>query len=605
MTLEDGRVGRTDRPVVPQVPGSSGTAVVARGLEPVAPAGPTGKPPRPPSLLGLLRPYRGWIALLVVFTIASNALNLVGPRLIARGIDGAGNPAFNLTGLALEFAAIAVGAFFFTYLQSIVQTFAAERAASDLRIRLIEKISEQDFAYVQTQTPARLLTNLSSDVDAVKGFIAQAISSIISSAFLIVGASVLLLLINWRLALVVLSVVPIIGLTFRYVLGRVRKLFMRAQGAIDWLNKVINESILGSSLIRLANSQASEYDKFVAANAEARDIGMSILQADRSKRPNGFAHSVRVGLWTLIAAAAFIAGGSAYASAQAIVTIQQVSTGRYLDAYVTADEDFRVVTRTAQNNDSQRWIMTSAGATYTFRHVDTGRSLDAYETADRDYRIVTRPAQSDTTQQWIVTDLGGGIYTIEQLRTRRFLDAYQSTAQDFGARTSPGRDNNDQKWRIQIIAPGIGPRADQERIVTLQQASSGRYVDAHVTAGEDFGVVTRAAQNNRTQYWVMTRVGETTNFTFRQVSTGRYLDAYLSDSDDYRLVTRAARSGSGQQWNVTTLGGGSLFAIQHVTDGRFVDAHESEAQDFRLVTRPRQNNDTQAWRIRIVSGPAF
>ena len=65
----------------------------------------------------------------------------------------------------------------------------------------------------------------------------------------------LLLSINWKLALAVLAVLPIIGVTFAVVLGRVRKLFTKAQEAIDWLNKVINESILGAALIRLLNSQ--------------------------------------------------------------------------------------------------------------------------------------------------------------------------------------------------------------------------------------------------------------------------------------------------------------------------------------------------------------
>ena len=88
----------------------------------------------------------------------------------------------------------------------------------------------------------------------------------------------LLLSINWKLGIVVLLVVPIIGITFFFVLGKVRKLFVRSQAAIDWLNKVINESILGSSLIRLLNSQSSEYDKFMDANTEARNIGLSILR---------------------------------------------------------------------------------------------------------------------------------------------------------------------------------------------------------------------------------------------------------------------------------------------------------------------------------------
>ncbi|MES2606730.1 MAG: ABC transporter ATP-binding protein, partial [Pseudomonadota bacterium] len=81
----------------------------------------------------------------------------------------------------------------------------------------------------------------------------------------------------WELAASVLVVVPAIGFTFYYVISRVRKLFRRSQEAIDWLNKVINESINGSSLIRLLNSQAFEYQKFLAANTEARDIGLRII----------------------------------------------------------------------------------------------------------------------------------------------------------------------------------------------------------------------------------------------------------------------------------------------------------------------------------------
>ncbi|MEO8683350.1 MAG: ABC transporter ATP-binding protein [Devosia sp.] len=229
-------------------------------------------------LLALLLPYWPWIAVLVLLTIASNSLNLVGPQLIKRAIDSVGGPDYHLSTLVAEFLALAAGIFIFTYGQSIVQTVTAERVARDLRARLVETISRQDFAYVQTMTPSRLLTNLTSDVDAVKSFVSQAIASIVSSIFLIVGASVLLLLIDWQLALAVLAVVPVIGFSFYYVLSRVRKLFRKSQEAIDWLNKVINESILGSSLIRLLNSQASEYTKFVAANDEAKSIGMSILR---------------------------------------------------------------------------------------------------------------------------------------------------------------------------------------------------------------------------------------------------------------------------------------------------------------------------------------
>lgn len=229
-------------------------------------------------LTSLLLPYWRWITLLVVLTIAGNALNLIVPQFIAHAIDSFGGAGFSSVTLVLQFAGVALGIFAFTYIQAMMQTLTSERVARDLRQQLVGRIAQQDFAYIQTVSPARLLTNLTSDVDAIKNFISQAIASIASSLFLIVGASVLLLLINWQLALAVLTVVPIIGVTFYLVLTRVRKLFRRSQAAIDWLNKVINESILGSTLIRLVNSQAAEYQKFIAASGEALSIGMSILR---------------------------------------------------------------------------------------------------------------------------------------------------------------------------------------------------------------------------------------------------------------------------------------------------------------------------------------
>jgi ATP-binding cassette subfamily B protein len=240
---------------------------------PAAPKRPAG-----PKLTALLTPYRALVAGIVGLTVAANGLNLLVPKLIQRAIDGFAASRIVPPALVVEFIAVAAGIFVFTYLQNIVQTFAAERVARDLRTRLAAKLSTQNLAYIQQATPAKLLTNLTSDVDAVKLFVSQAVGSLISSVFLIVGASALLLAINWKLGLPVLAVLPIIGVTFQVVLGRVRALFVKAQGAIDWLNKVISESILGSALTRLLNSERAERDKFLKANTEARDISLRILR---------------------------------------------------------------------------------------------------------------------------------------------------------------------------------------------------------------------------------------------------------------------------------------------------------------------------------------
>src|SRR5262245_64316963 len=241
--------------------------------------------PQGPSLVALLKPYRPLIVVLVVMTIAANSLNLIVPRVIANAIDTYAQQRLVLTTLATEFFAVALGIFVFSYLQVIVQTYASERVARDIRTSLVEKISGQDHAFIQQVTPAKLLTNLTSDVDALKMFVSQAIASIVSSFFLIIGASILLLSINWKLALGVLAVLPVIAITFAVVMKRVRKLFKKSMEAIDWLNKVINESILGAALIRLVNSQQHEYEKFLAANSQARTISLSILRLFASLIP--------------------------------------------------------------------------------------------------------------------------------------------------------------------------------------------------------------------------------------------------------------------------------------------------------------------------------
>lgn len=230
------------------------------------------------NLFSLLKPYKSWIIVLIVLTIVANALNLVVPKIIAKSIDTYNSGGFVLGGVIITFGIISFIIFVLTYLQSVTQTYVSEKVARDLRVSVVDKISKQEYATIQELTPSKLLTNLTSDVDSVKNFVSMAIASIVSSAFLIVGASILLLMIDWELGLAVLTVVPVIGITFYVVLSKVRKLFRKQQETIDWLNKVINESILGAALIRLINSQNQEYQKFLGANAQARDIGLNIVR---------------------------------------------------------------------------------------------------------------------------------------------------------------------------------------------------------------------------------------------------------------------------------------------------------------------------------------
>ncbi len=229
-------------------------------------------------LFSVLVPY-GWIvAFLIIMALGASGINLLIPKIIARAIDAFSANRFDAGTVITELIATASGIFIFTFLQGVLQTFTAERVARDLRNRLADKISDQSYSFILNSNPAKLLTNITSDMDSVKMFVSQAFVTIISSLFVIIGAATLLILINWKLALAVLLIVPVIAISFYIVFRKVRVIFRKSREVIDALNRIINESILGSALIRVLNSQQPECQKFLEKNIESRDLGLSIVR---------------------------------------------------------------------------------------------------------------------------------------------------------------------------------------------------------------------------------------------------------------------------------------------------------------------------------------
>ena len=229
-------------------------------------------------LFSVLRPYWGIVIILIIMALAGSAINLLIPKIIARAIDAFSDNSFRAGTVISEFLIAAAGIFIFTFLQGVLQTFTAERVAKDLRNKMAEKLSHQTYSFILSSNPSKLLTNMTSDMDSVKMFVAQAFVTIISSLFVIIGASVLLIMINWKLALAVLLIVPVIATAFFIVFRKVRVIFRKSREVIDALNRIINESILGAALIRVLNSQQPENQKFLEKNMESRDLGLSIVR---------------------------------------------------------------------------------------------------------------------------------------------------------------------------------------------------------------------------------------------------------------------------------------------------------------------------------------
>jgi hypothetical protein len=269
--------------------------------------------------------------------------------------------------------------------------------------------------------------------------------------------------------------------------------------------------------------------------------------------------------------------------APGLYTVRQKSTRRFMDAHEIQGKDFRLVTRDAQNNDTQRWDVSPVGAVYLIRQRSSGRFLDAHEIGGQDFGLVTRPAQSDATQRWIVLPAGGGTFTIRQLSNLRFADAHAIEAQDFRLVTRLEQNNDTQRW----VLSNIGANT-----FTVRQKSSGRFMDAHEIPAKDFAVVSRPPQDNDTQRWIFGQVGAV--YTIRQKSNGRFMDAHEIAEKDFAAVSRPPQDNDTQRWLVLPAFDGT-FTIQQLSNGRFLNAHLSQANDFSVVTRPAVNNDNERW----------
>jgi len=231
-----------------------------------------------PKLFGLLKPYRGLLSLLVFFALVSNGASLLLPRLIGLGINEFSASRTLSPSLMREFAAITLLVFLFSCLQNLIQVYTSERVARDLRGRLTEKISQQDYTFVVKTEPSRLLTNLTSDVDAIKTYVAEVVAGLFSSLLILTGATIILLSLNWRLALAVLLAIPVVGLSFAVVLARLRPIFRETRLVIDRLNKIINEGVVGANLIRVLDGADWEARRFSKSNDLARQLGLKILR---------------------------------------------------------------------------------------------------------------------------------------------------------------------------------------------------------------------------------------------------------------------------------------------------------------------------------------
>lgn len=228
-------------------------------------------------MLKAFKPYWLLIAGIALLSTAANGLSLYFPKKIGEYIDAYSIGNSDLSSILGILGGLAVLVLVLTILQAWLSVYTSEKVSLDLRQSLISSLKNRSFSYMRDMAGGKLITVMTSDVDAVKNLIASGIASLLMAGVTLVGVIAFLLTINWKLALLTMSVMPLILIVFAFVFGKLGPLFEATQTNIDSINKVTNESIIAAPLVRVLDAAKDEVGKFDTVNKKGTEIAMKLV----------------------------------------------------------------------------------------------------------------------------------------------------------------------------------------------------------------------------------------------------------------------------------------------------------------------------------------
>jgi ATP-binding cassette, subfamily B, multidrug efflux pump len=224
-------------------------------------------------LLGYLRPYRRSVAGALVALIGGSALQLAQPYLMKVAIDRYiarhDLPGLNL--VALGFLVILVGSFVFEFFQTYILQYVGQRIMFDMRMQIYGHLQRVDVQYYDRNPVGRLMTRVTTDVDVLNDLFAAGVVSVFGDLFTLLGIMAVLLAMNWRLALVAFSVLPLIVFVTQWFRRHVRDSYRTVRLWIAKINAFLQENIGGMSTVQLFGREAENFSRFDAIDRAHRD----------------------------------------------------------------------------------------------------------------------------------------------------------------------------------------------------------------------------------------------------------------------------------------------------------------------------------------------
>jgi ATP-binding cassette subfamily B protein len=246
-------------------------------------------------LLRYLRPYKWQTSIALSSILLKVGADVLGPYLTKVVIDkylapvpGAHTPLDKflssrpLVGIA-QIAAVGVGLLIFSFLLEYLQTYfmqwVGQKVMFDLRSQIFRHLQRMDIGFYDKNPVGRLVTRVTSDVDALNEMFTSGVVSIFEDVFVLAGIVWFMLRMNRNLALIVFAVLPLIGIATKIFRDRVRDSYRRIRVAIARINAYMQEHVSGMVVLQLFNREKRAFDKFSDVNAVHMDAFKDAIMA--------------------------------------------------------------------------------------------------------------------------------------------------------------------------------------------------------------------------------------------------------------------------------------------------------------------------------------
>lgn len=238
-------------------------------------------------MIGLLRPYRGRMALMFVALLIETGAGLAPPYLAGRAID-AGIVTGNLSALDLTVAAFVVAALLYavgTYAETYLVGWVGTRALQDLRERLFAHIQSMSIGFFTRRSPGVLISRMTNDVEALNQLVTSGVVTMFSSTLTLVGVIVILLVLDAQLALVTFITLPLLAVAsvvFRIVSAGT---YRATRERIAAVTAYLQETLSGVRVVRSFGQEPRHEAVMTDLNEQNRAVNMKTVYLNASYFP--------------------------------------------------------------------------------------------------------------------------------------------------------------------------------------------------------------------------------------------------------------------------------------------------------------------------------